>query len=106
MKGAAALFLWLLVSSCTSYPVTSKIIIADPPILSASVAQAKADVAIRREQWEAANFFLLTALEKDPSLSRQAEFMKKLVDTSQRLGIDDFPQWVNGRNNTTPNQQR
>jgi hypothetical protein len=73
-------------------------------MLSASSAQARADEAIRREQWEQANLFLLTALEKDPSLSRQADFMKKLVDTTKRLGIDDFPQWVNGRDNNNTTQ--
>lgn len=101
MKSAVSLLLLMLVCSCASYPVTSKIIIADPPVLSASAAQAKADEAIRREQWEEANLLLLTALEKDPTLSRQADFMKKLVDTTKRLGIDDFPQWVNGRDNKT-----
>jgi hypothetical protein len=67
---------------------------------------AKADAAIRHDQWEEANLFLLTALDKDPALSRHADFMKKLADTSKRLGIDDFPQWVNGRDNNNSSQQR
>lgn len=106
MKRAVSLLLLMLVTSCTTYPATSRIIIADPPKLSASSAQAKADEAIRREQWEEANLFLLTALDKDPSLSRQADFMKKLVDTTKRLGIDDFPQWMNGRDSNNPAQRR
>jgi hypothetical protein len=76
----------LVVMACSGSP---RVILSHPPIHSETTLDAAKDF-ISQEKWEEAHELLLVALDADPQLARDRNFIRMLAYSAHKMGIEDF----------------